>query len=327
MARPLRIQYPGALYHLINRGNDRQDIFRDDFDRKEFLTILSRSAETYSITLYGFVLMKNHWHLLARTPLGNLSEFMRHFNISYTSYYNRRHNRSGHLYQGRYKSYLVERDGYLSQVSRYIHLNPVKVSGMEQMAPARQILFLWNYRWSSLPGYISKANRFDFIDYSIVLEEYGGDNRDGRNRYRDQILNDLPAGIEMSDKVVGQFILGSENFVSWVQDTFLEGKADRERPAVRKINSYISLEQALRAVENETGVKDGRRSTGTVRQIVMTILYSYAGLNNREIGELLGVDYSTVSQGRKRLRQKISKDRETETLWNRITDRVSRIKI
>ena len=95
MARPLRIQYPGALYHVINRGNDRQVIFTDDVDRSEFLRILSQSADTYGIILHSFVLMTNHWHLLIQTPLANLGEFMRHCNITYTSYYNRRHNRVG----------------------------------------------------------------------------------------------------------------------------------------------------------------------------------------------------------------------------------------
>jgi putative transposase len=98
MARPLRIQYPGALYHVTNRGNERKALFKDDVDREAFLKILSQSIATYSVALHSYVLMANHWHMLAQTSLGNLSEFMRHFNISYTSYFNRRHNRSGHLY-------------------------------------------------------------------------------------------------------------------------------------------------------------------------------------------------------------------------------------
>ena len=127
MARALRVQYPGALYHITNRGNERKALFKDDVDRREFLKILSQSINTYGVTMHGFVLMKNHWHILAQTPLGNLGEFMRHFNITYTSHYNRRHKRVGQLYQGRYKSFLVELESYLSKVSRYIHLNPVKV--------------------------------------------------------------------------------------------------------------------------------------------------------------------------------------------------------
>ena len=118
MARPLRIQYPGAVYHVTCRGNERKDIFRNDADRKKMLQILSQSIKIYNVKLYSYVLMKNHFHLLLETTLGNLGEFMRHFNITYTGYFNRRHGRVGHLYQGRYKSILVDRAAYLTILSR-----------------------------------------------------------------------------------------------------------------------------------------------------------------------------------------------------------------
>ena len=204
MARPLRIQYPGALYHVTNRGNARQHIFRDDEDRNCFLSILSESIDTYSITLHSFVLMKNHFHLLAETSLGNLGEFMRHFNISYTSFFNRRHNRVGHLYQGRYKSYLVEKDAYLSTVSRYIHLNPIKVSALKGIEPVKQLQYLWGYKWSSLPGYITSRNQLDFLNYTTVLAEYGGNNQAGRDSYKKQLAEDLKAGLAIKDEVIGQ---------------------------------------------------------------------------------------------------------------------------
>ena len=130
MARPLRIQYPGAVYHLTHRGNEKKAIFHDDADRKQFLALLAQSIEIYDVILHSYVLMSNHFHLLAETPLGNLSEFMRHFNITYTSYFNRRYKRSGNLYQGRFKSFLIDKENYLSRVSRYIHLNPVKIKTM-----------------------------------------------------------------------------------------------------------------------------------------------------------------------------------------------------
>lgn len=327
MTRPLRVQYPGALYHVTNRGNERKAIFNDDIDRKEFLNILSQSIETYGIILHSFVLMKNHWHLLAQTPLGNLGEFMRHFNITYTSHYNRRHKRVGHLYQGRYKSFLVDMDSYLSQVSRYIHLNPVKVSGMKKIAPEKRLHYLWEYKWSSLPGYTSKAKKLDFVEYSIVLSEYGGDTPTGRQKYKKKIAEDLTAGLAIKDKIVGQSILGSEDFVSWVRETFLENHKDREQPSVRKIHRYLSAEKVLTVVAKETGIKDALQATGTTRQIVMTALYKYAGINNREIGNLLEVDYSTVSQGRKRLRCKAEKDKEIQSVIDCIESTLSKIKI
>jgi REP element-mobilizing transposase RayT len=113
MARPLRIQFPNAHYHVTCRGNARQEIVKSDGDSTAFLDRLSRSGEIYQVDVFGFVLMRNHFHLLVRTPRGHLQEFMRHFNISYTSYFNRAHHRSGHLYQGRYKAFLIDADSYL----------------------------------------------------------------------------------------------------------------------------------------------------------------------------------------------------------------------
>ncbi|GAB6096204.1 hypothetical protein JCM14469_24570 [Desulfatiferula olefinivorans] len=121
MARQLRIQYDGACYHVTGRGNERRDIYGDHDDYLMFLEKLSDSLEVYNVSLLGYVCMTNHYHLLVTTPAGNLSSFMRHFNIAYTSAFNRRHDRSGHLYQGRYKSYLIDADSYLKEVSRYIH--------------------------------------------------------------------------------------------------------------------------------------------------------------------------------------------------------------
>ncbi len=142
MARPLRVQYPGAVYHVTCRGNERKEIFRDDKDRSIFIEILGRSTKTYNIRLYSYVLMKNHFHLLLETPLGNLGEFMRHFNITYTGYFNRRHKRSGHLYQGRYKSLVVDKNEYLSVLSRYIHLNPVRINSFMQKTDKEKIDYL-----------------------------------------------------------------------------------------------------------------------------------------------------------------------------------------
>jgi len=137
----------------------------------------------------------------------------------------------------------------------------------------------------------------------------------------------LTAGLAIRKQIVGQSILGSESFVSWVRENFLENKKDRERPNVGKIHQYLSMEAVLAVVEKETGINQAIQSTGTTKQIVMTALYKYAGLNNREIGNLLGVDYSTVSQGRKRLRAKAEKDRKIRLVLENIDKGVSRIKI
>jgi REP element-mobilizing transposase RayT len=306
------------LYHLTNRGNERKTIFQDDWDRQKFLRILEQSVETYSIVLHGFVLMKNHWHLLAQTPLGNLSEFMRHFNITYTSHYNRSHNRSGHLYQGRYKSFLVDKETYLTTVSRYIHLNPVRISGFKKMEIEEKFHYLCVYKWSSLPGYIDQSKKSDFINYDSVLAEFGGDNPTGRQRYRQQIAEDLEAGPEIKNRIVGQSILGSDDFVSRVKEKYVAAGKDRERPSVGRVHRHISQEAVLAIVEQQIGMQQVLYTTGTTRQIAMTMLYKYAGMNNREIGDLLDIDYSTVSQGRSRLRKKVAEEKHIRSLVQRI---------
>lgn len=163
MARPLRIQYPGAFYHITNRGNERKPIFKDDADRTQFLEILTQSLSNYQVILHSFVLMSNHYHFLLETPLGNLSEFMRYFNIRYTSHFNRRYNRVGHLFQGRYKSVLVDKNSYLSAVSKYIHLNPVKIRGLIRKPVVEQMEYLSRYAWSSLQGFVQSEKRYTFV--------------------------------------------------------------------------------------------------------------------------------------------------------------------
>ena len=244
MARPLRIQYEDALYHVTCRGNERKAIFRDDHDKNLFLELLNDGLKTYNIILYCYVLMDNHFHLLLETPLANLSEFMRWFNITYTSHYNRRHKRTGHLYQGRYKSILVEKKSYLHILSRYIHLNPVRTKQAGKLPLSQKKKYLKNYTWSSLWGYIDDTRRNGIIDYARILESYGGDNKKGRRLYWETICNDLSTGIDIKEKVIGGSILGSDTFINWVRDKYLPAKS-HEIPAVRRLKKYTAKEAII----------------------------------------------------------------------------------
>ena len=154
MARALRIQYPGAFYHVTCSGNRRKHIFLDKEEQEFFLERLALSSETYNVPILAYVLMANHFHLLLTTPDGNLSEFMRHFNICYTTCFNKRHERVGHLYQGRYKSYLVDADNYLLEVSCYIHLNPVRIKSLNNRSVKEKRAALMSYKASSLGGFL-----------------------------------------------------------------------------------------------------------------------------------------------------------------------------
>ncbi len=316
MSRPLRIQYPGAVYHVTHRGNERGLIFRDDADRRQFLVLLSRSLVNYDVILHSYVLMDNHFHLLTETPLGNLSEFMRHFNISYTNYYNRRHDRAGNLYQGRFKSLLIDNEVYLSAVSRYIHLSPARIGGMQDKDQVERFALLLDYPWSSLPGYLSTQKRQDFVTYGPALEEYGGDTPAGRAEYKRRLGIDLSEGLVVREKIIGQSIMGDERFVERVRKKLLPDKNDRERPAVGTIRQHKKKDDLLRivAAKLEEPLETLLHRPGLPRQMTMDILYRYGGLKNPDIGALMGVDYSTVSQGRKRLRERVAADAKLQKL-------------
>jgi putative transposase len=325
MARPLRIQYPGAVYHVTCRGNERNDIFKGDADRKRFIQILIQSINIYSIKLYSYVLMSNHFHLLIETPKGNLSEFMRHFNITYTGYYNRTHNRVGHLYQGRYKSILVDRDAYLSVLSRYIHLNPVKIKAINKIPDKDKVKYLIRYPWSSLPGFISRRKKEWYIDYAMVLGEYGGDTDKARREYKKRMYAEIAESAEIKESILGQSILGGEAFIAWVKEHYIDGARDRERPCVGEIHRYRSKDEILLAVKRETGkdIAAVRAERGELRQVVMDLLYRVGGLKGPEIGKLFGIDYGPVSQERKRLREKLPKDKKLRMILGRIEGSLS----
>jgi putative transposase len=317
MARPLRLQYPDAVYHVTCRGNEQKDIFRDDGDRKRFLQYLTQSLTIYTVKLYSYILMSNHFHLLVETPLGNLGEFMRHFNISYTGYFNRRHRRVGHLYQGRYKSILVDKDAYLSVVSRYIHLNPIRTGSLEKETLRGKVHYLNHYRWSSLQGYLEKRRREPFIEYGVVLGEYGGDTDRGRRAYREALYGDMAGGLEIKGSVIGQSLLGGEEFISWVSRTLLHGEQDRESPSFREIRKYRAKETILEVMEGVTGksIEEIRKEKGVLRQVVMELLYRVGGLRGHEIGRLLGIGYTSVSQERRRLKERLRNDRSLQVLF------------
>jgi len=328
MARPLRIQYEGALYHVNCRGIEKKDIYRSDKDRKTFLKILEESVNAYQVIIHCYVLMANHFHLLVETPHGNLGEFMRRFNITYTHYFNQKYERVGNLYHGRYKSILVEKESYLNVLSRYIHLNPVRVKEFENKSFEDKKRHLRNYPWSSFHGYMEPKKREPFLTCNMVLEDYGGDNTKGRETYWDQIIKDLLSNLEINKLIIGGFLLGSDGFIEQIKRKYLK-KTEREVPSIRRIHKYKSPDLIVEVVCKVLGIgfDELKQSKGKKRQILMEILFRHSGLNGREIGELLGLDYSTISVGRKRLIDKMKKDEELRTIFTKIQDNLSIIKI
>ncbi len=164
MARPLRIQFPGAFYHVMSRGNEKQDIYRTRRDREKFLDYLRSASVRYGAVIHCYCLMDNHYHLMVETPEGNLSQIMRHINGAYTTYFNAKHGRVGHLFQGRYRSVLVDADVYCLTLSRYIHLNPVK-EGLSA-CPSE-------YEWSSYRNFLNEQAHVEWLHTDFLLSLLG----------------------------------------------------------------------------------------------------------------------------------------------------------
>jgi len=209
MARPLRIEFAGAVYHVMSRGNARQDIVLDDADREKRLDWLRRTVETYGWRLHAFALMRNHDHLFFETPEPNLSAGMQYINGSYTSYFNRRHRRCGHLFQGRFKAHLIEEDNYFLEVSRYIHLNPVR---------AKVVTRLEQYPWSSYRGYQRASRTIPWMTYERVLGEFDVSSSQAQRAY----TRFVRAGIEEPPSspfaaALEGVVLGSDRFVARVR--------------------------------------------------------------------------------------------------------------
>jgi putative transposase len=328
MVRPLRIQYENAYYHVTCRGNSGQAIFSNDADRSTFLDLLERSSDIYQTEVLAYVLMSNHFHLLVKTPLGNLQEFMRHFNISYTSYYNWKHGRRGHLYQGRYKSFLVDADNYLQEVSRYIHLNPIRVKLMVSMALDEKRRYLRNYPWSSYGGYLSQGRRRGFLQVEEVLAYLGGDTAKGRRKYEEFVVEGMSGKIPNPlEKGRGHGIIGPSDFIEKIREQYIESATEsREVPAVKKILAQVEPERIIRViceafkVEREELLRKGYKGVG--RGVLMEMLYRYGGMNQREIGELVGIDYSAVSVMRKRLSTLQGEDRRLSALVEKLKKRL-----
>lgn len=319
MARPLRIQYPGAFYHLMCRGNKGHNIFLDNDDRKKFIILLAESLEIYQVILYAYVLMNNHFHLVVQTRRANLGEFMRRFNICYTGWFNYHHGTYGHLYQGRYKSLLVDRDGYLLQLSRYIHLNPVRKITSRHIDYRRPWHVLQRYQWSSLRGYLYHRKTVDFTNYDLLLEMIGG-----RRSYRRFILDGLIKGVTNPfDDVQHQAILGNDNFVAGVKKEYMKKGSLREQPIYRNmIRVEVAPEIIISCVTDILGIRRKelleRYGNGIARGIVSDLLYRYSDLTQRDIGNLLGIDYSSVNKVRNRLKNQMLKKQEILSLYRKI---------
>jgi REP element-mobilizing transposase RayT len=283
VSRPLRLEHPGAVWHVTSRGNEKREVFRDDADRERWLGLLGKVVVLCAWRLHAYVLMGNHYHLLVETPVPSLSRGMRHLNGVYTQAFNRRHERVGHLFQGRFKSILVEKESHLLELLRYVVLNPVR-AGLVR-APQE-------WPWSSYRATIGEAPAPAWLETAWSLAQFGGSDPDARRRYRDFVGEGRGLPHPWS-ALRGQIYLGSEAFV---RDVLGHAKrtGDREIPRPQREAGPPSLEQVLPAVLRAlamTGQELVRhpRQLGRERAVVAYALRRFAGASTATIGRVLRV--------------------------------------
>lgn len=341
MARHLRVEFPGAIYHVACRmiGDSRLEhsrLFVDDKDRERFLERLGERVEEYHVRLYLFVLMTNHFHLVFETPEGNCSRFMQSLSTAYTVYYNLRHSRHGHLLDGRYKAKLIEGDDYLLALSRYVHLNPVMVGTRKDKPVEERITFLRGYPWSSYPSYISKSKALGFVEYGPLLSEMGGKRRDLPRRYREFVEGGLAESDEEFKAAMKESprSIGGAGFRAWIDELYqkrVEACARPEDASFRHTTEPLSANDVLAVLSEVFGIEAEefcRRSrSSALRAVAARFLIRYSGLSQREAAERLQVGSgAAVCNQLTRLPAKLSSDRRLSKQFQQAEDKLRTLK-
>lgn len=278
MARPLRIEYPGAVYHLTSRGNARADIFADATDRQTFLLLLESTVNRFNWICHAYCLMDNHYHLLIETPDGNLSMGMRHLNGVYTQAFNRRHKSVGHVFQGRFKAIIVEKESHLLELCRYVVLNPVR-AGMVS-SPQK-------WRWSSYRATVGNARKESYLSTDWLLGQFGEIKSEARIKYRQFVKDGMVEKETPWEKLKGQIILGSDVFIERSREFIMGKEHFTEIPRFQRMAGRPQLDVLFPAGEQVTKKE---RNTRIVEAHVKH------GYTLREIAVHLAIHYTTVSK-------------------------------
>jgi putative transposase len=347
MARPARILKADAWYHLTARGIERRPIFLDDKDRKHFCELLAEWVDRFGVVLHAYVLMDNHYHLLAQTPQPNLSAAMQWLNLSYTAWFNRRRKRCGHLFQGRFKAIILDPIPCALMLSRYVHLNPVRLQrlGLDKAAqktlrqglgalpdPAlvrERLQSLRAYRWSSYAAYAGRVNAPSWLHCKGLLEFIGSSKGDRRATYREYVESAIREGLPERpwDKLVEQAALGSAAFIRSLRPHW-RGQP-REVPGLQRLRGLPTWKAALAVVEELRRApwdqfRDAHGDWG--RDLALYLGQRRCGLRLRELGALAGgMDYSAVSVAIRRLEHRAKTDKSVRKLLERANSQLSNV--
>lgn len=271
MSRPLRLEFPHALYHITARGDRREAIYDDDLDRRLFLDILADTVADFNWLVHAYCLMSNHYHLLVETPDGNLSAGMRQLNGVYTQRSNRKHGRVGHVFQGRYKAILVDRDNYLLEVARYVVLNPVR-AGMVRLAQ--------DWAWSSYGAMTGQVDAPRWLETDVLLSAFGATRDAAMHSYARFVAEGLKAQ-PLWDKLQGQVYLGDAGFVARMLSK-VAGTPALQIPQVQRRAPAVPLAEIAAAHADRDAAIAAAHATGH---------YSYT-----EIAAYFGVHFTTVGR-------------------------------
>jgi REP element-mobilizing transposase RayT len=301
----------------MSRGNERQDIFRCDDDRKMFLDLIGDFSERFEIDVFAYVLMDNHFHLLLRTREANLPKAMQWLGTTYTRKFNNRHDRSGHLFQGRYKSILVENDQYMLHLSCYIHRNPLRAGIISRLA---------DYRWSSYPSYGYARKTPKWLDTSLILNLMTNSRTDPHLQYREKVQQYSDETKNIWEDVEHGLIYGSEDFVTDIRSRFLSEDKNPELPQCNQIAKTITTRQLLNNAAaalnfDLKAAATGKRVTSAdkdKRDLLIFLLWESGRLTNKEIGSYFGLTYSSVSRRVEKTRKRLPQENELNNTFEKL---------
>jgi len=305
MARPLRIEYPGAFYHIIQRGNDKKNIFISDRDRDKFLEYLGILCERYHACVHTYCFMDNHYHITLETKQANLSKALHFLNTSYTVYFNTKRKRSGHLFQGRYKATLIEEDEYLHYLSRYIHLNPVRAGLTDDPI---------NYAHSSYKYFVTGKKPPPWLKTDLILSFFAKSTNKAKSLYKQFVMEGSGRESEIITKnTISGLILGNKDFVKEIKEKFIYNREDKEIPVLAKLQNRYTPDEIIRKTEKMAG------ENKVSRKISIYLIRKHTFLSLKDIAALFNnIGYAGVTMIYKRVEQKRKKDRRFNLLVSRV---------
>lgn len=319
MARPLRIEFPGAWYHVMNRGLGKRSTFLNNEDRQYFLNLLGEISKTFHIEIHAFSLINNHYHLLIYTPEAGLGRAMRHLNGVYTQKFNWRHNTDGPLFRGRYKALIIDSDNYLLELIRYIHLNPVKAGLCDH--PGK-------HSWTSHIAYIKNNKKPEWLITTEIMSRFSSQESKARRQLEKYVLSGVPESFERELKT-SRVMVASKGFKDWVLKNFVDRKKkDREVQAKREIlNPKIDPQSVMNLVKLAYNVdvtslrksKRGRGATNDPRSMAAYLMRRFSGLEQKKIARWVNCPNEyTVATIQKRFKYRLANDRNLRRLTNEL---------